>query len=172
MKRLTTLILSLVMILGCVIFSSCSSTKSFVITFVQDGQENIVYTVNTNGDLDGIPNPVSKDGYTVQWEINDFSKINEDVTVNAIYTPNKYVITYEVNTEHASVSANSQTVTFNSEFTLLTPTTTLSNYTFSHWKLKDSGAEFSDNTVYSLARDIVVVAVWKPVGGSDWSDNA
>ena len=172
MKKLTTLILSLIMVVGCALFTSCSRAESFVITFVQEGQTNIVYTVKTESDLDGIPEPISKTGYTVKWDINDFSKIKKDVTVNAIYTPNKYVISYEVNKEHASISAQSQTVTFDSEFTLPTPTTTLVNYTFSHWKLKSNGEKFSDNTVYSIDSDIVIVAVWKPIGGSDWSENA
>ena len=81
------------------------------------------------------------------------------------------MITYEINKDHASISTEKQTVKFDSEFTLVKPTTTLTDYYFSHWQIKETSEKFTDESVYSIPKDVTLVAVWAPVGGSEWSPN-
>ena len=170
MKKLIVIVFALMLSLSCLTLFGCA--KNVEITFVQDGPENIVKTIEKGETLVDIPVPVAKDGYTVTWDVDDFSNIDEDITVNAVYTANEYVITYEINKEHASITAETQKVTFDKEFTLLTPTTTRSDVKFSHWCIKGTNDKFAADTVYNIPDDVTLVAKWVPVGGGEWSENA
>ena len=79
--------------------------------------------------------------------------ILSDVTLTAEWTANTYTITFDPN--GGEVSSTTQTVTYDSEYTLPIPTRT--GYTFVGW--------YSDSTQYSdgiwqTPNDITLVAVW------------
>ena len=57
------------------------------VTFVQEGEENIVKTVEFGGTLTDIPTPATRDGFIVAWNRTDFSGLTEDITVYATLTP-------------------------------------------------------------------------------------
>ena len=82
-----------------------SSAKKFVIgegrllaiTFVADTFENVTKYVEWNATLTDIPQIPEREGYTdtaPYWSENSFSEIKNDITVNAVYTPNKLSVTF------------------------------------------------------------------------------
>ena len=80
------------LIFGLSFFTACSSEplEKYTVTFVQDGQPDIVRTVEEGKglSLSEIPIPVAKTGYTVSWEEVDLSKITINIVVRAQYSPN------------------------------------------------------------------------------------
>ncbi len=72
---------------GCDLLNNKPQTETCTITFVQEGQENIVKTVEKGLALTDIPTPAPVEGCEVAWNVTDFSNIQEDITVNAVVTP-------------------------------------------------------------------------------------
>lgn len=151
-KKGAALAIALLSVCG---FAACGE-KEITVSFVQDGQETVVKTVENGATLNDIPTPKQAEGYTVTWDRTDFSALTESVTVNAVATPNVYVINYEIE-EKASGCDGLQTVRYGEEFTLATPT--LDGRVFVGWKL--NGTEtFVENGTYSWTDNITLTAVW------------
>ena len=96
--------------------SSLQQDVTCTVTFKQNGEANVVKTVKQGEDLTDIPTPKEKTGYTVVWDITDFTNITEDMEVNAVATANTYTITYDAN--GGSVATATQVVTYDEETTL------------------------------------------------------
>ncbi len=140
--------------------SSVPDAQTYTVTFVQDGVENVVKTVSAGQALTDIPTPVQKTGYTVDWAAEDVAKlasVGENLTVTAVATANKYVITY-VGGEGASVSLNSQEVTFNTAPGAFA-TATREGYEFLGWKNGD--AIVTADTVWNIAENVTLTAAWR-----------
>ena len=63
--------------------------KTYTVTFIADGKTVAQKTVRSGEALTDIPEIPTKDGYTETtpyWDVNDFSSIKSDLTVNAVYT--------------------------------------------------------------------------------------
>ena len=167
MKKIAGLFLAtLLLALSCMfVFSSCSNKID--ITFVQEGQENIVKTIKKGESLTDIPTPVSKDGYTIVWDVTEFENLNNSLTVNAVETPNQYTITYEV--EPGVLTETTQVVTFDSNVVYYKPLKTAPNSEFGGWKIKGTETVLTDG-VYKIASDVTLVfADWISI--DDWSEN-
>ncbi len=176
MKKLPLLLLSLALTFGVLgacrsssddsssITSESSATESvsdssvaqvtYTVTFVQEGQEDIVRTVKQGEALTDIPTPQTKKGYTVAWNQSDFSEIASNVTVLAVATANEYEITFD--TLDATLSENARKVTFDGEYTL--PTLTKKGYEFGGWKNGDTLVATSG--AWSIDSDVELTAVW------------
>ncbi|MBO7344366.1 MAG: hypothetical protein J6U92_00310 [Clostridia bacterium] len=89
-----------------------SQTEYCTVTFVQTGYENIVKSVEKGkGILEAdIPEPNPIDGYTVVWDKTDFSVVNENLTVNAVATPNEYSIYLVYNAPESQKEVVSETL--------------------------------------------------------------
>ena len=70
----------------------------YTVTFIADGEEiatlEAIYGVGLNGDLPAIPAKAGYDKMPPAWDITDFSSLTEDATANALYTPNRYKVTF------------------------------------------------------------------------------
>ena len=67
------------------------------VTFVADGKTVDTKYVSYGANLTDIPNIPAKTGYdkvTPYWDVTDFTNITADITVNAVYTINTYVVKY------------------------------------------------------------------------------
>ena len=67
------------------------------VTFVADGKTVDTKYVSYGANLTDIPNIPAKTGYdkvTPYWDATDFTNITADITVNAVYTINTYVVKY------------------------------------------------------------------------------
>ena len=77
MKKLAGLLAVMILTLSMAcLFTSCSN--KIKVSFVQDGQTTIVKTIDKGQTLTDIPAPVQKTGYTVSWEVADFSNLQKE----------------------------------------------------------------------------------------------
>lgn len=129
---------------------------TYKITFVQDGQEDVVVEVELGKEIpaDKIPEIVEKEGYTGVWEDVDYSALTGDIEVEVVYTANKYTVTYDAN--GGNVSAATLEVTYDSAYTLATPTK--ENYNFVAWLL--DGKAFEMEGTWDIADDVTLKAEW------------
>ncbi len=174
MKKLAGLLAVMILTLSMAcLFTSCSN--KIKVSFVQDGQTTIVKTIDKGQTLTDIPAPVQKTGYTVSWEVADFSNLQKDLTVNAVETPNVYTITYEIQ-YFATIENTTQSVVFGKDFTLQTPSISgeyadIFNLKFDGWTIKGQDKSLSDG-VYDIASNLILIANWVPAGSGEWSPNA
>ena len=143
-------------------------------TYIVLVHRNYMYTVsfNSNGGtscssqqveegyyLENIPTTTRK-GYTFDRWNYDFKNepIKSNITAKAIWTANNYKITYNPN--GGSVSSETQTVTFDEHYSLLTPSRL--GYTFKGWKTS-SGSYFANSGTWNLDQDISLTAEWEIV---------
>lgn len=61
--------------------------ETYTITFIQEGQSDVVKTLKKGETLTDVPVPVSAAGYDIVWDKTDFSDVSENVTVTAVKTP-------------------------------------------------------------------------------------
>ena len=173
MKKLIMLILAMGM---CLSFASCAwlteygssdnssmsessdsgsrEEEDVTITFKQSGYSDVVKTVKQGESLTDIPTPQEKTGYTVVWDTVDFTNIMENITVNAVATANKYIVTYDAN--GGTVANQTQEVTFDVETTLATPTR--EDYLFNGWTYE--GAAVVNGAAWLIADNVTLVAEW------------
>jgi len=145
------------------------------VTFVQEGQENIVKTVGYGKELTNVPLPKEVVGHDVVWNVTDFSKITDDITVTAVATPKTYIIFYVLSEKYindgAVLDVSSQEVTYGQTFTLIDLTyfsvSENKEYVLAYWKY--NGSKFESGT-YNFAHDIELVpAYFEPTFTPEWS---
>lgn len=159
-RRFAILILTALLLLCSVALCSCAKNQTFTVTFIQDDKTS-TRVVNKGQNVTNLPFLEQKRGYTVTWDKTNLFNVQKNVTVYAIETPNDYTITYYLGeATSAQITASTQKVTFDAEFTLYKPSAT--GYTFIKWKIKDTDEEFASGT-YTLDYDVSLVAVWKPI---------
>ena len=144
---------------------SACNTKDITVSFVQEGQQTIVLTVENGEIVADIPDPVAKEGYTITWDKTDFSNITKSIVVNAVETPNVYIINYEIG-NNVQMGALIQEVRYNEEFTLSVPK--LDGYAFMGWKLKDTEIYVQEGK-YTWLENITLVAEWDILNDNDFS---
>lgn len=169
MKKIIAILLGIICLTTLAACDISSMTKDYkktvTITFVQDGEEDIVKTITEGEDLTSIPNIVYKTGYSASWDRTDFTNIKSDITVNAVYTPNEYTITYVLDKQGATISSDAQTVKYDSNFSLLIPS--CDGYQFNGWKIQGTNTTFS-NGKWTRLEDITLVASWEMM---EWTPN-
>ncbi len=137
--------------------ASWTQIECWTITFKQDGQADKTVKVEKGKALaqDKIPAIEAKTGYTVEWDLTgvDLSNIQNDLTVNAKETPNKYTVAY--NAGDGTVASDSQEITFGGEYTLLTPTAP-TGYVFVCWK--DGETPVPQSGVWKTAKNLDLTA--------------
>lgn len=170
MKRkilIVSIILIAVILIVAIGLSRCGKThqkdgqeenqeKMYTVTFVQNGQSNVVREVEEGGTLTDIPEPQKRTGYTVAWEEKDLSNITRNIVVNAIETPNEYTVTYV--TEEGTLERNKQTVTYDAAYELATPAAP-DMYTFAYWAQED-GTAIMQTGCWKIAADVTLTAKW------------
>ena len=176
MKRLCSLLLAFIAALC--LFCACSEpeeeTGVYTVTFSLEGQADIVKEVESGEALTDIPTPVGKDGYDVAWNTTNFSKITGDLTVTAVLTPKTYVITYTYNplldnAYEVTLEKTTQSVVYNTQFTLATATASNAEKTliFQGWVDEETNEPVVAGT-YDFTRDITLVAQFG-VADVEWS---
>ena len=173
MKKFLTLLLALTMTVGTCVMTSCGSnsttssdnsssesssevpeTKVYTVTFKQFNQPDVTKEVEEGKALTDIPTPAVRTGYTVVWEEVDLTNITANITVNAVETANTYEITYDAN--GGSVDTATQTVTYDSAYTLATPT--YQDYKFLGWTYNGNAVTAEK---WNIAEDVTLVASWQ-----------
>ena len=135
--------------------SSQQQEATCTVTFKQSGEATVTKTVDKGEALTDIPTPKAKTGYTVVWDITDFTNITEDMEVNAIATPNKYTVTYDAN--GGSIEVETQEVTYDAETTLATPQK--EDYYFLGWTYENNAVV--NGAKWTIADNVTLVASWQ-----------
>lgn len=141
------------------LLGACGSeeeVKKVNVTFKQDGQQDIVKTIEAGDFIIDLPSPTDKPGYTVTWDIEEFTHIYDDMTVYAVETANTYTITYNAN--GGDIDTSTQEVTFDAQTTLKTPTR--EDYAFLGWYWGETKVE---NGQWTIASDVTLTAAWEDV---------
>ncbi len=164
MKKLITLIFAISMcvtLMACMNSDSNSESTSSIpqkeyvtITFKQSGYNDVVKTIEKGQALTDIPTAQGKTGYTVTWDTTDFTKVTENIIVNAVESANTYTVTYDAN--GGTIEIATQEVTFDKETTLATPTR--EDYTFNGWTYE--GTAVVSGATWTIANDVTLVAEW------------
>lgn len=172
-KRKILLSFLLVFLLICLpTFTGCGSedkgtADTVTVRFVQDGYEDILLVADRGGALERVPAPKEKVGYDVKWERADFSVVESDLVINAVYSAKSYVITFTAGSQSGNAElimwAERLTVKYDEALSLPTPPV-CRGYDFVCWQY--GGEEFSPS-VYNIADNITLVARWKLSGGLD-----
>ncbi len=176
-KTMKKLLIGLLFFCATFFAVACSDTNEgekgvkYTVTFRQEGGADKVYEIEEGGSFtEALPALTPKTGYTAAWESVDYTDIRTDLLVQAVYTPNEYVITYEsgmpANYERVygyTIDGATQTVVFDSDVVLRTPTA--GELGFLGWKIKDT-TDFFTSGKYTVANHITLVAVWD----REWSD--
>lgn len=103
---------------------------------------------------------LSKPGYTLSWD-KGFTNINKDTVVNAVWTANKYIVTFDQN--GGNVKTKSKTITYASVYGTL-PSPTKRNYTFAGWYTeKTGGTKITSVSTVSTIQAQTLYARWSNV---------
>ena len=137
---------------------SSSVARTYTIVFRQDGKADIIKYAKEGESLNNIPNPEQKTGYTVTWDVKDFSNITQDLTVTTVATPNTYTITYDAGEGTASVQT--QAVTYDKAPESFA-TATREGYHFVCWKYDGKAVQATE--LWKIPSDVTLVAEWVPV---------
>lgn len=167
-KILFVLVLAVLCLTACKKKAETPEYESFTVTFVQEGQENIIKEVLKGNALTDIPEPKAVEGYDVAWEDVDLSKITQNLTVTAVRTPKNYVITYDLGVckedENVSIESDKMEVTYDSSYTLYIPS--CKGYAFCGWTLStEEPITYFEDGIYETAKDITLIAVWEKSSG-------
>ena len=148
----------------CCLFSvvGCSNSDTVKVMFRQSGHAVVIREVKKGESLLNVPNPVQEDGYEIVWDKTDFTNLQENLTVEAIKTPKKYTITYDLGSrkddDFASIQDDEQIVTFGE--IIITYKPTCSGYKFTGWEIQGKDQTFTDGK-YAYAEDLTLVAMWQ-----------
>ena len=129
----------------------------WTITFVQDGEEDIVKTVGKGSALTDIPTVKPVEGYDVVWSVTDFSNITENMTVTAVKTAKNYRVAYEIAADE-TMETTTKDVTFGAEYTLDQPTK--EGYSFVAWMDKETGKIVPETGIWAIASNVTLQATW------------
>lgn len=167
MKKLLFLIISICVLIlsGCSAPTGSSQTSEnsnyYTVTFKQNGQADVTRKVRVGDALGNIPTPVEKTGYTLSWDRNDFSSITEDFIVYAVEQANEYTVTFNLYSEWGTVDFDMQSTTlvFDGEYEFSEPS--LYGFLFEGWKIEETGTDFAQSGIYTVAEDITLIPKWK-----------
>ena len=131
--------------------------NTYTATFMVGG--NIIEEVRFDADDIDVDEPAvpQRTGYTGEWE--DYEIKAENLTINAVYTPITYNITYE-NTMGA---VNTNPATYNIESAITLSDITSPGYTFEGWYTDETFEEQVDFISEGSFGDLELFAKWTPM---------
>lgn len=148
-------------ILEDMIINAVYTPRNFSIIFKAEDADGVLRVVEARtapyeGELKNIPQVPQKEGFTGVWNITDFSYINSDMEVTAVYTRNSYTIDFHTNggEELESVLAE-----YGSEFNY---TIQRDGYIFLGWFL-DEECTIPFDLDYVPARNLTLYAGWSQI---------
>lgn len=136
-----------------------AETDTYTITFRQSGYEDVIETVEVGKTLDQSKIPLvqgSKTGYTVDWEIKDFSNVTSDTVVNVVETPKSYLLTAIADNGE---SESNIAVTYDQAYSITEPTKT--GFEFVRWYNVDTDEDFAAIGTWTIDGNLTVKAEWK-----------
>ena len=162
MKKLILIVLAIVCCFAIVACGGQTEEKVYCsVTFVQEGENDVIKTVEKGTALTDIPLPKSLAGYTVTWDRTDFSRINEDISVYAIIEKGVYTVTYDLGENktnpNATIGKTSESVTYLENFVPQIPYAY--NYEFLGWYVEGTNTKV-EASKFRFTEDVTLVAKW------------
>lgn len=144
---------------GDVIVVAEYSRINYTATFVADGKTVATQTYTSENKRITVPTVPAKTGYDCAWE--DYDLIDDNITVNAVYTPKQYTITLDYDGAKDESVQKTLTVTFDKAIGTL-PTPSRDKYDFVGWyfenKQVSASTEWKEDENYST-----LTAKWRRV---------
>ena len=130
---------------------------TFTVTFV-DGNAVKEVSVKKGESVSqaDVPAFVGHYGHTAYWDITDYTNIQADMTVTAVYVPNKYTITYEA--DGFDIDGTTLELTFGADCTDLDMSLTKEGYNFLGWDY--NGVTYTNTSKWNVAEGVILTAVW------------
>ena len=157
-KSKIILLLSAVLLIACLFAVGCA--KSFNVTFNGNGG-TLVSGTEVQEIKEGesaIPPVYEKEGYTFSWD-KECTNITEDTTINAVWTANKYNVTFVLNGGADLEGGNVKEYTYDAAMQLPTPERV--GYTFAGWKKGSlEGEALVDGAIFKDTAAFSAYAVW------------
>ena len=162
MKKIITVILA---VICCATLFACggSSEKKeyYTVTFVQEGENDVYRTAEKGTVFTDIPAPKSLAGYSVFWNVTDFSSVQSDITVTAVREKCVFTVTYDLGVVKGDptvrIGKETERVTYQERLYLQVPYAR--GYEFLGWYIENTDAELRSGT-YKLTEDVILVARW------------
>ena len=136
--------------------------KKYSVTYVADGTtlKEVIVEHGKDVAISDVPTVPTKEGYdqtAPTWD-NDGSNVTANRTINAVYTPNIYEITYDAN--GGTGSMNSAEVFVDGTYTLADCAFTApENQKFKAWKIGDD--LYAEGAQITIEGNVTVKAVWE-----------
>ena len=103
-----------------------------------------------------VPEFIGKTGYTPHWDITDYTNIQADTTVTAIYDANVYTITYSA--EGFEIDGTTVDLTYGADCTALDMSLTRETHNFLGWEY--NGATYNKEIKWNVADNVTLTAKW------------
>ncbi len=145
----------------------------FVVTFVNTDDSRETVMVQNGDDLSKVTTPELKQvtGYTVAWNVEDFSTVKSEATITAVKTAKTYTITYELkDSENIIIGETTQTVVYGAEYKLNVPGHSDVNMYFTGW-VNAAGEKVASSGVWQIASDVTLTATWYEFVPDNWTGN-
>ena len=153
---------------------TAEASEFYEVKFVHvDGTEDVV-EVEKGATLSAESVPTCKQvaGYTVTWEVTDFSTITSGCIINAVKTPNTYQIIYQLKEGESISGETTVDVVYGADYRLATPTNSDSNEIFAYWKNAATGEKFAASGKWNIAGNVVLEAFFVDANNPDnWTGN-
>lgn len=157
-------------------YSYTDGPSSHTVTWIPNGGKFSDGTTSTktvsveDGASTSVPT-VSRTGYTYVWSPSgsystaNLSNVKQDMTFTAVWTPNKYTVSYNAN--GGTGAPTSQTKTYGVDLTLRTGTPTRAGYAFKGWATTKTAtsAKYQPGGIYTDNKDVTLYAVWGVITG-------
>lgn len=120
----------------------------YTVTFKSEVSEDIVKHVFQGYSLTDIPEVPEKEGQaSAEWDITDFTNVQQDITVNAVYVMQTRTVTFH--NEFTDGEDIVKTVEYGQAITDI-PTITAKQYNDAYWSVKDFGCIKENITVNAI----------------------
>ena len=136
----------------------------YTITFRQEGQDDVNVKVRIGETIsnDRIPSPVqNKPGYTISWDVDNYTDITESCVVGVVERPNNYTVTLIIRFDDGKPQVQSNvTVTFDSAYADLLQeeiTGYIGDYVFFGYKT-EGGDDFTVGDKWTQANGLTLYA--------------
>ena len=133
---------------------------AYKVTF-QDGSQSKVVDVKKGESVadEDIPEFVGKTGYTVDWDKKDYTNIQGDMTVTAVYNPIIYTVTY--NADGFEIDGKTVQLTYDAACSALDMSLTKAEADFLGWTY--NGVNYTNASTWNVAdENVVLEAAWAP----------
>ena len=128
---------------------------SYTVTFVQGAQsQSVVVKKGESVAAADVPALVEIAGYDVAWNINDYSNIQSDMTVTAVYTAKTYTITYKA--EGFDIDGTTTNVVYGDAYSLAV--LEKDGYNFLGWSY--AGSVYTSGNAWNIAGNVELTASW------------